>query len=203
MYYDAEYPLICFDERPCFLIGDAVKGFEVKPEQVKKQHYEYIKNGSCCLLMAIEPLTGKRIAKVYDRRTSLEYADFMKLVADSFPAAKKIKVIQDNLNTHKKASFYKKFDAAVAFELAQKFEFHFTPKKASWLNAVEIEFSALSRQCLNRRIPTKEILEKEIYKAVKERENKKIKIEWKFSITDARKKMKRHYNKVNLENTKM
>ena len=200
--YDERYPLVCFDERPCFLIGDVIKGLELKPGQTYRQHYEYAKNGSCCLLMAIEPLTGKRLAIVYGQRRKIEYADFMQKLADLFPNAEKIRLIQDNLNTHSKGSFYENFEVQTAYEIAQKFEFNFTPKKASWLNAAEIEFSAIARQCLNKRIPTKDELEKQVLACVKERQEKKIKINWQFSITDARKKMKRHYEKVNSLNKK-
>ena len=200
--YDERFPLVCFDERPCFLIGDVVKGLELSADQVRKQHYEYEKNGSCCLLLAIEPLRGKRIALVYDQRRKIEYAQFMQIVAAHFPKAEKIRLIQDNLNTHYKSSFYQYFDAQTAFELAQKFEFHYTPKKASWLNAAEIEFSAIARTCLKKRIPTKTELEAEVLQCVKERENNQIKINWKFDISVARKKMNRHYKKVNPENQK-
>ena len=197
--YDERYPVASFDD-PCFLIGDKVKGFELKAGQVKKQHYEYEKNGSCCLLAAIEPLTGKRIAKVYDQRRKIEYAEFMQLLAAHFPKAKKIRLIQDNLNTHNASSFYEHFDAQTAFELANKFEFHYTPKSGSWLNVIETEFSVLARSCLKRRIPTKEILEQQVLAIIKERSDQKIKINWKFSIADARKKMNRHYAKVNSKN---
>lgn len=200
--YDERYPVVCFDERPCFLIGDVVKGLELKAGQVYKQHYEYEKNGSCCLLLAIEPLSGKRIAMVYDQRRKVEYAEFMQLVAAQFPKAERIRLIQDNLNTHNSSSFYERFEAQTAYELSQKFEFHYTPLKASWLNAAEIEFSAIARACLNRRIPTQEELTKHVLACVKERENKQIKISWQFSITDARKKMNRHYVKVNPANKK-
>jgi len=201
--YDERYPVISLDERPCFLIGDVVQGFDLKPGQVKRQHYEYEKNGSCCLFAAIEPLTGKRIAQVYDRRRKVEYAEFMQLLSAQFPKAEKIRVIQDNLNTHNASSFYECFDAQMAYELAQQFEFHYTPKKASWLNVIETEFSALSRLCLNRRIPTKEILEQEVLHLIQERHDQQIKINWQFSITDARKKMKRHYRKANPANDKL
>ena len=200
--YDRDYPVICFDERPCFLIGDVIKGLELKPGQVRKQHYEYAKNGSCCLLMAIEPLTGRRIAKVYDQRRKVDYADFMQLVSQYWSDAKILRLIQDNLNTHKKGSFYDKFDAQTAFELANRFEFHFTPLKGSWLNAVEMEFSAIARGCLKRRIPTKQMLEQQILTFVKERQDQQIKINWKFDISIARRKMNSKYVLVNAENSK-
>lgn len=200
--YDAKHPVICFDERPCFLIGDVIKGLELKPGQVRKEHYEYAKNGACCLLMAIEPLTGKRIAKVYDQRRKKEYADFMQLVSEYWSDADQIRLIQDNLNTHNASSFYQHLEAQQAYELAQRFEFHYTPIKGSWLNAVEIDFSAISRGCLNRRIPDKQTLEKEVLTFVKEREEKQIKISWKFDITMARKKMNSKYVQVNPANQK-
>ena len=201
--YDERYPVVSLDERPCFLIGDVVQGFDLKPGQVKREHYEYKKNGSCCLFAAIEPLTGQRIARVFDRRRKVEYAEFMQQVASQFPKAEKIRVIQDNLNTHNASSFYERFKAQTAYALSQKFEFHYTPKKASWLNAIETEFSALSRLCLKRRIPTKELLEEEVAQFMQERNDQAIKIDWQFSITDARKKLKRHYSKVNSANEEL
>ncbi len=194
--YDPLYPVICFDERPCFLIGDTKQPIPIRQGKVRKEHYAYQKNGSCCLLAAIEPLTGKRIAKVYDRRTKKEYAHFMNLVASHYPNAIKIKTVQDNLNTHNASSFYQHYSAQKAFELMQRFDFYFTPKSASWLNMIEIEFSALARQCLNSRIPTKELLEKKVLMLVKERNDKKIKINWQFTIDKARVKLKRHYKSV-------
>jgi len=200
--YDPLYPLICFDERPCFLIGEAVSGLEMKSGQVARQHYAYEKNGSCVLLMAIEPQTAKRLAQVHAQRTKREYATFMKELAARYPEAKKIRVIQDNLNTHNSSSFYATFSAEEAFSLSQRFEFIYTPKSASWLNLIEIEFSALSKQCLNRRIATQEILTQEVIAIVKEREEKAIKIDWQFSIESARKKLNRHYQQVNSDNAK-
>jgi transposase len=197
---DEHYPVICFDERPCFLIGEAVEGLEMKAGQAARQHYAYEKRGSCVLLMAIESKTAKRIAIVSERRTKLDYAHFMKCLASRYPKAKKIRVVQDNLNTHSISAFYEAFSAEEAFALSQRFEFYYTPKSASWLNMIEIEFSALSKQCLNRRIATKEQLEKEVLVIVKEREEKAIKIDWQFSIESARNKLNRHYQQVNAEN---
>lgn len=198
--YDERYPVVCFDERPCFLIGDSVAGLEMKAGQVTRQHYAYEKHGSCALLMAIEPLTGQRAARVFDRRTKQEYAFFMQGLAARYPEAEQIRVVQDNLNTHSTSSFYEAFSAEEAFALSQRFEFYQTPKSASWLNMVEVEFSALAKQCLSRRIPTKEQLEREVLTLVKEREAKAIKIEWQFSLESARGKLNRHYRQVNTEN---
>lgn len=198
--YDEHYPVVCFDERPCFLIGDSVTGLEMKAGQAARQHYAYEKRGSCVLLMAIEPKTAKRVAQVTDRRTKLDYAHFMRELAARYRKAKKIRVVQDNLNTHATSAFYEAFSAEEAFALSQRFEFHYTPKSASWLNMIEIEFSALSKQCLSRRIATKQQLEEEVTAIVKEREEKGTKIDWQFSIEAARNKLNRHYQQVNEDN---
>jgi len=200
--YNRSNPVICYDERPCFLIGELVKGFEMKAEQVKKEHYAYEKNGSCSLLETIEPLTGRRIADVFDQRRKVEFALHFQKVEREFTAAERITVILDNLNTHNESSFYETFEAEEAKRLSDKFEFIYTPPKASWLNMIEIEFSAVSRLCLDRRIPSKEQLEKEVLAIVKERSEKGVKINWQFSIETARTKLNRHYEKVNLENKK-
>lgn len=200
--YNPQNPVICYDERPCFLIGEMVKGLAMKAEQVKKEHYAYEKLGACNLLATIEPLTGKRIFEVTDQRRKLEFALHFQKVAAQFPEAEKITVILDNLNTPNESSFYETFEAAEAKRLSDKFEFVHTPPKASWLNIIEIEFSAISRLCLDRRIPTKEKLEKEVSAIVKERSEKAVKINWQFSIETARTKQNRHYKKVNPENEK-
>lgn len=200
--YDERYPVVCFDERPCFLIGDVVEPLSMQSGKVAKQHYEYAKNGSCALLAAIEPLTGKRHATVYQRRTKKEYAHFLKALAACYPKAVKIRLVQDNLNTHNASSFYEHFPAQEAFALAQRFEFHYTPKSASWLNMIEIEFSALVKQCLDRRIPTQEQLIQQIDAIIKERNDKQIKIHWQFSINTARNKLNSAYCKINPTNKK-
>jgi hypothetical protein len=197
---DARFPVVCFDERPCFLIGNTVTALALKAGSVLKEHYEYAKNGSCALLAAIEPKTGRRLAQVYDRRCKREYALFLKELSAQYPQAVKIRLVQDNLNTHNTSSLYETFAAEEAFALAQRFEFYYTPKKASWLNMIEIEFSALARQCLSRRIATKAELEREVLALVKERAAKAIKIEWQFSIAAARAKLNRHYEQVQAEN---
>lgn len=201
--YDAKYPVVCFDERPCFLIGDTIDPLAMQTGKVAKENYAYAKNGSCCLLASIEPLTGNRLAQVHQQRTKKEYTIFMQELAKQYPNAVKIRLVQDNLNTHHISSFYENLPADEAFELAQRFEFYYTPKSASWLNIIEIEFSALARQCLNRRIPTQDMLEKEVLTLVKERNDKKIKVQWQFSIQKARTKLNRHYKKVNNNNEKI
>ncbi len=199
---DARFPVVCFDERPCFLIGNTVSALAMKAGSVLKEHYAYEKHGSCALLAAIEPKSGKRLAQVYDRRRKREYALFLKELAAQYPQAEKIRLVQDNLNTHNLSSLYETFPAEEAFALGQRFEFYYTPKKASWLNMIEIEFSAIARQCLHRRIATKAELKREVSAIVKEREGKAIKIEWQFSIAAARTKLNRHYEQVQAGNVR-
>jgi hypothetical protein len=200
--YDPAYPVVCFDERPCFLIGDKIEPLALQTGQVRKEHYAYEKFGSCALLAAIEPLTGKRLAQVHPQRTKKEYMRFCQELAASYPEATKIILIQDNLNTHDASAFYENLPADEARALAEKFEFHFTPKSASWLNMIEIEFSALSRQCLERRIPTIEKLEHEVLALVAERSKQKIKINWQFSVQTARSKLNSQYTAVQPDNEK-
>jgi hypothetical protein len=199
--YEPLSPVVCFDERPCFLIGDALAPLPLRRGHVRKEHYAYEKNGACALLAAIEPLTGKRLAQVHVHRTKREYTQFCQAIAAAWPSATKIRLVQDNLNTHTPSAFYDHLPAAEAFALAERFEFYYTPKSASWLNMIEIEFSALARECLHRRIPTIEQLTKEVLTLVKERQQKQIKIHWQFSLAAARDKLNRHYEGVLAANT--
>ena len=200
--YNKDYPVVCFDERPCFLIGDTIEPIPMESGKPAKENYAYSKHGSCCVLAAIEPKTGKRLAHVREQRTKKEFALFMFDLAESYPEAIKIKVVLDNLNTHGYSAFYEEFDAEIAAKLTEKIEFIFTPKSSSWLNMIEIEFSALSRQCLNRRISCFKKLESEVLSFFKERSQKGIKINWQFTQEDARKKLNRRYSEVNFENQK-
>jgi len=194
--YDERYPVVCFDERPCFLIGERVEGLAMKAGQAAREHYSYTKNGSCALLMAIEPKTGQRLARVYGRRTKQEYAQFLKELAALYPNAEKIRLVQDNLNTHNLSSLYETFPAVEAFALAQRFAFYPTPKSGSWLNRIEIEFSALAKQCLDRRLATQEKLNAEIQALVTKRQQQGILIHWQFSLESARNKFSRHYHNI-------
>jgi hypothetical protein len=194
--YDPSYPVVCFDERPCFLIGETVEPRSMQTGQVRKEHYAYEKNGSCALLSAIEPLTGNRLAQVHPQRTKREYTLICQALVQQYPEATKIRLVQDNLNTHNASSFYEHLPAPEAFALAQRFEFYYTPKSASWLNMIEIEFSALARGCLHQRIPTQEQLEQQVLALVEERHQQRIKIHWQFSIESARDKLQRHYQAI-------
>jgi DDE superfamily endonuclease len=202
LLYDPLYPVVCFDERPCFLIGEAIEPLALQSGRVRKEHYAYERFGSCALLLAIEPLTGTRLAQVHPQRTKREYTLFCQTLAAQYPEAIKICLVQDNLNTHDTSAFYENSPADEALALAERFEFYFTPKSASWLNMIEIEFSALARLCLNRRIPTLQQLEREILALVNERHAKHIKIDWQFSIQSARSKLNSQYTNVQHDNIK-
>jgi hypothetical protein len=194
--YDAKRPLVCFDELPVQLLGEVVRPLPMKEGHPTRFDYEYERHGSCSLLVAFEPLTGKRLVETSKRRTKADYCRFMQRVGASFPQAEKIVPVQDNLNTHNASSFYEHLPPEQAFSLAQTFEMHYTPKKGSWLNMAELELSALSRICLSRRIPSMEELDGELQSLVKERNELEVKVEWQFSIAKARKKLSRHYEQV-------
>lgn len=154
------------------------------------------------MLASIEPLTGNHLAQVHPQRTKREYTLFFQALARQYPDAIKIRIMQGNLNTHDISTFYENLPADEALALAERFEFYFTPKSASWLNMIEIEFSALARQCLNRRIPTLVQLEQEILALLQERASKRIKINWQFSIQSACSKLNSHYVTVQSDNKK-
>jgi hypothetical protein len=198
--YDPAYPVVCFDERPCFLIGDRLTPVPMQSGKIRKQHYTYEKLGSCALLAAIEPLTGRRLGQVHAQRTKREYTLFCQALAALYPDAIKIRLVQDNLNTHNASSFYEYLPAAEAYALAQRFEFIYTPKTASWLNLIECEFAVISRLCLNRRIPTMEQLRVEVLALLDERSCKQITISWQFSLQAARSKLNSHYTRVHPQN---
>jgi len=194
--YDKKRPVVCFDERPVQLLGEVVAPLPMKSGKPVRYDYEYEREGTACLLVAFEPLTGKRLVETSKQRTKADYCRFQQRVAQTWPEAEKIVLVQDNLNTHNASSFYENLPPAEAFTLAQRFEFHYTPKKGSWLNIAELELSALSRICLSRRIPSVEELDREVQVLVKERNELQIKVEWQFSIAQARAKLSRHYEKV-------
>jgi len=190
-------PRICFDERPCQLIGNIVAPLPMKPGSPQKEESKYERCGTCTVLLAYDLDTGQRYLQVRKQRTKKDYAEFMDwLKTEHYPNAQRIQLVQDNLNTHTKGSFYENFPPEKAKHLAESFEFHFTPKQGSWLNMAEIEFSALARQCLDRRIDNIDTLEKEALIWQKLRNEQSIKIHWSFTVTNARSKMDKTYRKV-------
>jgi hypothetical protein len=198
--YDEERPVVCSDEMPVQLLGDVVAPLEMKEGAPLREDYEYKRGGVGVLLVAFEPLTGRRLVETSRQRTKADYCRFMQRVAELFPRAEQVVLVQDNLNTHNASSFYENLPPAAAFSLAQRFEMHYTPKKGSWLNMAELGLSALSRICLSRRIDSVGLLDREVQALVKERNELQIKVEWQFSITQAREKLSRHYENVKSKN---
>lgn len=191
--YDASLPVICMDETSLQLLGDVRAPLPARPGRVRREDYEYERGGVCNLFLAVEPLAGWRQAAVTERRTRRDWAAFMRDVAARYPNAERIVVVLDNLNTHGPASFYEAFPAAEARALARRFDFHHTPPHGSWLNVAEIELSVLDRQCLDRRLPTRDALAAEVAAWTAARNATPVAIEWQFTTTDARIKLKRLY----------
>jgi DDE superfamily endonuclease len=192
--YDPLRPLICFDERPCQLLGDVLVPLPMKPGRPLREDYEYERHGTCCVLLAFDPHRGFRYLEVRPRRTALDYAQFMQtLVQRYYPTAACIRLVQDNLNTHTPGSFYQVLPPEQAFDFAQKFELHYTPKKGSWLNMAEIELAALSKQCLDRRIADQETLAKEARVWQYRRNHAHTTVQWRFTQVEARRKLQSKY----------
>jgi hypothetical protein len=193
-------PVVCFDEQPVQLLGDVVEPLPMQKGKPCRQDYEYEREGTANLLVAFEPLTGKRLVETSKQRTKADYCRFQQRVAAMYPEAAKIVLVQDNLNTHNASSFYEHLEPEEAFALAHRFEMHYTPKKGSWLNVAELELSALTRIGLSRRIGSQEKLDSQVQALVKERNDLRIKVKWQFSIPQARQKLSRHYEKVKSKN---
>ena len=191
--YEPARPLVCFDESPKQLIAETHELIPVEPGVPARYDTEYERKGVCDLMMICEPKRGFRQVDITDRRTKIDFAHSMKHVADLYPEASVIRVVMDNLNTHKVASLYEAFPAEQAHDLARKLEFHYTPKHGSWLNIAEIELAVLSNMCLSRRIPDKDTLRCEVEANVKERNLKAIPVNWHFTTQDARRKLFRLY----------
>lgn len=194
--YNERRPVICLDELPFQMLGEKVAPIQMKPDAVKKFDYEYERSGVASVFVAFEPLTGKRLIRVYPRRTKADYCRFAQEVSQQWCAAEVVALVHDNLNTHNASSFYENLPPEEAFCLMKRFEFHYTPKKGSWLNMAELELSTISRQCLARRIPDIETLRGELEAIVKERNKLEIKAKWQFTIENAREKLNRHYENL-------
>ena len=192
--YDPLCPVICFDERPCQILGDVLVPLPMTPGKPFRYDYEYERHGTCCILLAFEPHTGFRYLEVRARRTAVDYAQFMQnLVFRYYPTVDRLCLIQDNLNTHTPGSFYHVLSPEEAFQFSQIFDLHYTPKKASWLNMAEIEFAALSQQCLDRRIADRERLAREAHAWADKRNKAHRTVNWKFTKADARRKLQSKY----------
>ena len=171
----------------------------MKPGKVLREHYEYKREGTCSLFVALEPLKGYRLVMVSRHRKQADYTRFMQQVAAHYKDARRIEIVQDNLNTHQAGSFYTALAPEQAWALSQRFSFHYTPKKGSWLNMAEIELSVITRQCLDRRIPSMEVLEHEVEQLVKERNAEEATVNWQFTPDKARSKLQRHYENIKLK----
>jgi transposase len=190
-------PLLCMDEMPKQLLMETREPLPVRPGEPARQDYEYKRGGVANLFMIFEPLVGKRYIEITDQRRREEWAHVMKKVSDElYPQAEKIVVVMDNLNTHTPAAFYQVFEPEEARRLVERFEFHYTPKHGSWLNMAEIELSALVRQCLDRRIPDKETMIKEVKAWQDQRNSAVVKVHWQFTTADAWIKLKSLYPKI-------
>jgi len=191
--YDEKFPIVCFDEMPRQLIGDSRPSEPIVPGHSEHIDYEYVRNGTCNVLMAVEPLRGWRMAEVTQTKTAEDWALFTEKIALAFPDAEKIILLEDNLNTHKAASWYEVFPPAKAAWLMNRFELAYTPKHGSWLNIAEIELNVVSGQCLNRHIGDIKTMRHEVAAWERERNNKCAKVDWRFSADDARIKLKHLY----------
>ena len=192
--YDPRFPQICMDESAKQLLRDKRESLPLQPGQPERVDYTFEAEGMCKLFLACEPLKGQRQVKVTQRRTSQDWAHFIRELVDiHYPTAEKLVLVMDNLNTHTPSSLYQTFAPAEARRLLQKLEIHHTPVHGSWLNMAEIELSALARQCLSRRIETQEILEREVQAWQQRRNEEAVTVNWRFTTADARIKLKRLY----------
>lgn len=196
--YNPAEPVICVDEKSKQLIQDTRKSFKAEKNKLKRFDYEYHRNGTRNIFLAVEPKAGKRRLKVTHCRKKPDFAQFIKEISRNYGKAEKIHIVADNLNTHFEKSFYETFPKTEAQKILKRIKFHYTPKHASWLNMAEIELSIAGRQCLNRRIPDEKKLKQEIRYWQSYRNRKKMTIQWKFTVKDARKKFK--YRKCSRQN---
>lgn len=192
--HDPSRPLVCMDECSKQLIAEVRDPLPPRPGDVAKYDSEYERRGTANVFMAVEPLAGRRTVQVTDQRTRTDWAKFIRyLLLTVYPEAALLVLVMDNLNTHGIASLYEAFEPEIARALAARLEIHYTPKHGSWLNMAETELSVLSRQCLDRRIESKDIMKHEVAAWEKDRNQACTKIDWRFTTADARVKLKRLY----------
>ena len=204
--YNAAYPVICMDESSKQNQVGKLKNIPSKPGKIERFDTGYERNGTSNILLSFEPLTGKRYIDVSERRTRIDWAKHIrKLVEKHYPKAKKILLVCDNLNIHTGAALYELLPPKKAKKIVDRLEFHYTPKHGSWLNIAEIELSHLARQCLNRRLRDISVVTTEIAAWLKNRNEKAHIVNWRFTVDDARIKLKRLYptiiNQVKINET--
>jgi hypothetical protein len=197
--YDEARPLVCLDEASKQLVGEVVEPVPAEPGQPERFDYEYTRNGTANLFMVTMPLLGWRAVHVTERRTAVDFAEVVRwLVEEVHEEAEKVVLVMDNLNTHKLASLYEAFPPEQARRIAERLEIHHTPKHGSWLNMAEIELSALAGQCLDRRIESREELEREVAAWEEERNERQVGVKWRFTTADARIKLRHLYPAVQI-----
>jgi len=195
--YDPDYPVVCMDESCKQLIGEVREPIPCAPGRAERIDDEYVRNGVAEIFLEVEPLAGKRHVAVTERRTRKDWAWQIKEMLDvRYPNAIRVRLVMDNLNTHSIASLYETFEPQEARRLAERLDIHYTPKHGSWLNMAEIELSVLKGQCLNRRIPEMATMQTEVAAWENDRNNCTKKINWQFTTSDARVKLKRLYPKL-------
>jgi hypothetical protein len=195
--YNPARPQVCMDEINTQLLADVCDPLPMEPGKPARQDYEYERQGVCNVFLACEPLAGRRYTMVASQRTKLEWAQFIRSLSDEYyPEAEQIVLVMDNLNTHTLASLYEGFPVAEARRLAQRFEVHYTPKHASWLNMAEIELSALDRQCLSQRLASLELAGQQVAAWTTRRNQQQVTINWRFTAEDASIKLKHLYPSI-------
>lgn len=192
--FDPLFPVVCMDESSVQLVGEVPAAIPAAPGHPLLMDDEYVRNGVASIFLEVEPLGGKRQVNITQRRARTDWALFIKAMLDQrYPAAEKVVLVMDNLNTHSVASLYAALKPEEAQRLAQRLEVHYTPKHGSWLNVAEIELSVLKRQCLGRRIPCVEQMRSEVAAWNHDRNNRQSAVDWQFTTKDARIKLKRLY----------
>lgn len=188
--YNPDVPVVCMDEKPYQLLGEARDSWAMRPGDNKKVDSEYVRNGTCSIFAFVEALAGKHHVSVREHRTAIDWAEEIKYLVDiMYPDKKKIIIVMDNLNIHKASSLYKAFPAEEARRIIKKLEIHYTPKHGSWLDIAEIELNVMTRQCLSRRIESIDILRTELAAWENERNSSSAKVNWQFTAKDARIKL--------------
>ena len=189
--------LVCLDETSKQLVGETRSPLPPRPGAAGAYDFEYQRQGVSNLFMLFAPLEGWRRVEVTERRTKTDWAQVVrKLVDEDYPDKDRIVLVMDNLNTHHPASLYKAFEPAEALRISQRLEIHYTPKHGSWLNMAEIELGVLARQCLDRRIPSQDVLEQETRAWQEQRNKEAVRVDWRFTTQDARTKLKSLYPSI-------
>ncbi len=195
--YNARRPLVCLDEVPVQLVGETRTPLPAAPGQPARYDSEYVRKGTANLFMMFEPLLGWRAVWATQRRTAQDLAEVLRwLVEEVHEEAQTIVLVTDNLNTHHPGCLYEAFEPARARRIAEKLEWHYTPKHGSWLNMAEIELAALGKQCLDRRIGSREELAREVEAWAEERNERQVGAHWQFTTAKARVKLRRLYPSI-------